>query len=161
MSGVGAAMPRPPRGRSPHPSVVLATGALLLAVLVATVMSRPRPGDGLEAGHGRPASVSIDLRFEDLPDGGVAVRRADDGAAVAVLAPGTEGFVRATLRGLARDRKRGDFGPEQPFRLSAWTDGGLSLEDRATGRTLDLRAFGSTQVEAFSRLLPASGEDKR
>ena len=50
MSGVGAAMPRPPRGRSPHPSVVLATGALLLAVLVATVMNRPRPGDGLEPG---------------------------------------------------------------------------------------------------------------
>jgi hypothetical protein len=45
--------------------------------------------------------------------------------------------------------------------LSAWTDGALSLEDRATGRTLDLRAFGQTQVEAFARLLPAPGEDKR
>ena len=161
MSGTGAAVPRPPRGRSPHPSMALATCALLLVVLAVTIMGRPRPGDGREAGQGRPASASIDLRFEDLPGGGVAVRRADDGAAVAVLAPGTEGFVRATLRGLARDRKRGDLGPEQPFRLSAWTDGGLSLEDRATGRTLDLRAFGSTQVEAFARLLPAPGEDKR
>ncbi|MBD0271019.1 MAG: photosynthetic complex assembly protein, partial [Acetobacteraceae bacterium] len=127
MNGAGAATPRTPRGRSPQPSVVLATGALLLAVLAATIMGRPRPGDGLEAGRGGPASASIDLRFEDLRDGGVAVRRAGDGAVVAVLAPGTEGFVRATLRGLARDRKRGDLGPEQPFRLSAWTDGGLSL----------------------------------
>lgn len=160
MSEAGAAMPRS-RGRSPHPLAVLATGALLLGVLVATILSRPQPGDGLEAGHGRPASVSIDLRFEDLPDGGVAVRRAEDAATVAVLAPGTGGFMRATLRGLARDRKRGDLGPDQPFRLSAWTDGALSLEDRATGRTLDLRAFGPTQVEAFARLLPASGEDKQ
>jgi putative photosynthetic complex assembly protein len=160
MSGAGAAMPRP-RGHSPHPFAVLATGALILAVLVATILGRPLPGDGLQAGHGRPASASIDLRFEDLPDGGVAVRRADDGTEVAVLAPGEGGFIRATLRGLARDRKRWDLGPEQPFRLSVWTDGALSLEDRATGRTLDLRAFGQTQVEAFARLLPAPGEDKR
>lgn len=160
MSGAGAAL-RPRRGQSPRPLALIATGALLLVVLAATILSRPRPGEGLEAGHGRPASVSVDLRFEDLPDGGVAVRRADDGTTVAVLAPGTGGFVRATLRGLARDRKRGDLGPDQPFRLSAWTDGALSLEDRATGRTLDLRAFGSTQVEAFARLLPAPGEDKR
>ncbi len=162
MSGAGAMLRPPRRGASPRPVALLATGALLLAVLAATVLNRPRPGDGLEAGRdGRPASASVDLRFEDLPDGGVAVRRAGDGAEVAVLAPGTGGFVRGTLRALARDRKLGDFGREQPFRLSVWTDGGLTLEDTATGRTLDLRAFGSTQVEAFARLLPAPGEDKR
>jgi len=137
---------------------VLATGALLLAVLVATILGRPGPADSLAARHaGGPAPVSIDLRFEDLPDGGVAVLRAADGTEVALLAPGTGGFMRATLRGLARERKRGDFGSERPFRLSAWTDGGLSLEDTATGRALDLRAFGPTQVEAFARLLPAPG----
>ena len=49
----------------------------------------------------------------------------------------------------------------KPFRLSTWADGGLILEDLATGRTLDLRAFGPTQVEAFARLLPAAKEEGR
>ena len=159
MNGAGGAALRPRGGgHAPHPLAMLATGALLLIVLAATVLNRPGPADDLAARHaGGPAPVSIDLRFADLPDGGVAVLRAADGAEVAVLAPGADGFIRATLRGLVRERKRGDFGSEPPFRLSAWTDGGLSLEDTATGRTLDLRAFGPTQVEAFARLLPAPG----
>lgn len=160
MTGGGGAALRP-RGPSPHPLAPLATGALLLGVVAATVLSRPGPEYGLEARRGGPSPVVLDLRFEDRSDGGVAVRRAEDGAVVAVLAPGTEGFMRATLRGLVRDRKRGDLGPDEPFRLSAWTDGALSLEDLATGRTLDLRAFGPTQVEAFARLLPAPREEKR
>jgi putative photosynthetic complex assembly protein len=161
MSGAGGVVLRPRRGSSPHPLALLAAGALLLGVLAGTVLNRPGPDDALGAARrGNVSTVSVDLRFEDMPGGGVAVRRAADGREVAVLAPGTGGFVRATLRGLARDRKRGDLGPEQPFRLSAWTDGGLSLEDRATGRTLDLRAFGPAQVEAFARLLPAPGEEK-
>ena len=117
-----------------------------------------------EARRDGRALSSVDLRFEDQRDGGVAVRRAEDGEVVAVLAPGTEGFIRATMRGLARERRRGDLGPEAPFRLSAWPDGGLSLEDTATGRTLDLRAFGPTQAEAFGRLLPsppAAREERR
>jgi putative photosynthetic complex assembly protein len=103
----------------------------------------------------------VDLRFEDRADGGVAVRRAEDGRAVAVLAPGADGFIRATLRGLARERRRGDLGPEKPFRLTAWAGGGLTLEDAATGRVLDLRAFGATQAEAFARFLPAAKEEER
>ncbi len=151
-----------PRGASPHPAAVLGTGAALLAVLVATVAGRPGAADSLAARHaGAAPPISVDLRFADRADGGVDVFRAADGTPVAVLAPGTEGFMRATLRGLARERKREDLGSETPFRLSAWTDGGVSLEDPATGRTLDLRAFGPTQVEAFARLLPAPREDKR
>ena len=90
------------------------------------------------------------------------MRRAEDGEVAAVLAPGTEGFIRAALRGLARDRRREDLGPGKPFRLSAWPGGGLTIEDMATGRTLDLRAFGHTQAEAFGRLLAAAtGEERR
>jgi putative photosynthetic complex assembly protein len=159
MGGAGA-VARPPRPSASVPQV-LGTAALLLAVLAATVLNRPGPGDlGAGRGEGR-APLSADLRFEDRPDGGVAVRRAEDGSVAAVLAPGTEGFVRAALRGLARDRKRGDLGHETPFRLSAWPGGGLTIEDRATGRTLDLRAFGHTQAEAFGRLLAAAAKEDR
>ncbi len=160
MRGTGA-VARPHWPSVPQP--LLGAGALLLAVLAATVLVRPGPGDGFDARRDGPALVSVDLRFEDLPDGSVAVRRAEDGAEVAVFAPGTEGFMRATLRGLARERKRGGLGPETPFRLSTWADGGLRLEDPATGRALDMRAFGQTQAEAFARFVSsaAAKEDRR
>ncbi|MFY7781768.1 MAG: photosynthetic complex assembly protein PuhC, partial [Tagaea sp.] len=47
--------------------------------------------------------------------------------------------------------------PETPFRLSMWRDGSLVLDDPATGRRVDLRAFGATNRDAFARLLPRSG----
>jgi putative photosynthetic complex assembly protein len=73
------------------------------------------------------------------------------------LEPGTNGFIRATLRGLARLRRIGDLGPEQPFRVTRWSDGRLTLVDMATGRVVDLPAFGQAQVEAFQSLLDAGG----
>ncbi|MFQ3623200.1 MAG: photosynthetic complex assembly protein PuhC, partial [Acetobacteraceae bacterium] len=100
--------------------------------------------------------VSRDLRFEDRPDGSVAIVDARDGADVSVVPPGEGGFVRATLRGLARERRREDLGGrEVPFRVTVWQDGRLTLEDTATGRLVDLGAFGQTQVETFARLVTA------
>jgi putative photosynthetic complex assembly protein len=100
-----------------------------------------------------PAAASRDLRFEDRPDGSVAVVDASDGKLVDVLAPGTNGFVRATLRGLARERKLEDVGQTTPFRLTGYADGRLTLEDPGTGRRVDLEAFGHTNLLAFARLL--------
>ncbi|MBY0329111.1 MAG: hypothetical protein K2X49_00360 [Acetobacteraceae bacterium] len=93
-----------------------------------------------------------DLLFEDREDGAVTVRAPGRAAPVAVLDPGTNGFTRAALRGLARERWRSSHGPETPFRLVAWDDGRLTLDDLATGRRIDLKAFGPTQAEAFTRL---------
>ena len=85
-------------------------------------------------------------------DGGVVVV---DGEAtgVARLAPGTNGFLRATLRGLVRERRRNGLGAEAPFRLTAHADGRLTLQDAATGRLVDLEAFGATNAGAFAALL--------
>ena len=47
---------------------------------------------------------------------------------------GQSGFVRGTLRGLARERKRMGLGAEQPFVLMGRADGRLTLKDPATGR---------------------------
>lgn len=112
--------------------------------------------------------ASRDLRFEDRADGAVTVHEAagagtagsnGDDRLVAVLDPGTNGFIRGTLRGLARERRqrREDIGRQAvPFRLARWADGRLTLEDRATGRVLDLNAFGHTNADAFARLLTAT-----
>jgi putative photosynthetic complex assembly protein len=68
---------------------------------------------------------------------------------------GTNGFVRAAIRGLARQRHKRDIGAEPPFVLTRWDDGRHSLEDTATGERIYLEAFGSTQVQTFAELLSA------
>ncbi len=98
-----------------------------------------------------------DLVFEDRADGAVTVRDAQSSAPFAVIDPGTNGFMRAALRGLARERLREAHGPEVPFRLVTWQDGRMTLDDPATGRRIDIKAFGPSQAEAFARLLTREG----
>jgi len=103
-----------------------------------------------------PMVASRALLFEDRPDGGVTVFDAADPASpIAIVAPETNGFLRATMRGLARQRLREDAGRAIPFRLTEWADGRLTLEDPATGRRVEMEAFGITNEEAFARLLTA------
>jgi putative photosynthetic complex assembly protein len=99
------------------------------------------------------AVVARDLRFADQIDGGVAVIDADRDRRITTLAPTTNGFVRATVRGLVSERKREGQGPEKPFRLTAWQDDRLTLDDPATGRRVELEAFGHTNEAAFAQLL--------
>ncbi len=103
---------------------------------------------------------SHDLRFTDRNDGAVVVLSAQNDKVVEVLPPGTNGFVRGVLRGLARERKLEGIGTEPPFRLTRWDDGRLSLEDRATGRKVELVSFGQTQFDTFAAMLRASEASK-
>lgn len=109
---------------------------------------------------GPPAQSSMVLitrtiSFDDVEAGGVLVRDTASGAPIALLGSGEGGFIRSTLRALARERRGWNLGGAQPFRLTAWDDGRFTLHDEATGRTVDLKAFGPTNAEAFSRLLHA------
>ena len=93
------------------------------------------------------------LWFEDRSDGGVTVLDARNDQRIAIIEPGTNGFLRATVRGLAQERKREGTSIQTPFRLTAWADGRLTLLDPTTGRHIDLEAFGRTNAEAFAQLL--------
>lgn len=121
-------------------SLVLVTGARL---------------SGLSASQAPPSPVSeqVDLRFEDRADGAVTVFRAEDAELVAVLAPGSNGFVRGVLRGMARERRSRDASEAIPFRLARLADGRLTLQDLATGRVIELKAFGPDNEAAFAALL--------
>ena len=102
-----------------------------------------------------PASSVVDvllLRFDDLDDGGVAVMDAADGRQLYKVEPGTNGFIRATMRGLARERIRSGVGADAPFKLTRWSNGSISLQDETSGRRLDLDAFGPTNAGAFAQL---------
>lgn len=132
---------------------LIGAGVLIAATITAAIVVRYYIG----ADTFPPAAAALasrDLRFEDHADGSITVRNARDGAVLDEIAPGTNGFLRATLRGLAYERKHGDVGPTAPFRLTAYADGRLTLEDTGTGRRIDLQAFGQTNLQAFTHLLP-------
>jgi putative photosynthetic complex assembly protein len=101
------------------------------------------------------ALSTIDLNFADAADGSVVIRDSHAGRLVTTLQPGTNGFVRDVLRGLAHERLTRGLGSAPPFRLSDYGAGRLVLEDTATGRRIDLQAFGVDNRAAFQRLLPS------
>lgn len=100
-----------------------------------------------------------DLRFADGPQGSVVVTDAKDDSVVEVFT-GENGFVRGTLRGLARARRAEGLGAGPPFRLTAWSDGRLTLDDPTTAQHIELQAFGPENTVMFIKLLPANGAAK-
>lgn len=131
-----------------------ALGTLVLVTLMGVAAVR-LTGVGGSTDQPAPALQARSLHFDDLPGGGIAVRDADSGQVIDTVAPGTNGFLRSAVRGLVRDRKRQQIGPQPPFRLVARSDGRLTLEDPSTGRRIDLEAFGPSNAGVFVRLLPA------
>ncbi len=93
------------------------------------------------------------LQFDDHQDGSISVRDARTDEVIERIEPGTNGFLRSTVRGLARDRWRDGIGREPSFRLTGRSDGRLLLEDPATGRLVDLGSFGPTNAAVFARFL--------
>ena len=125
-----------------------AGGAMLTTIVIAA------------NGHGHvdmpPAQVNVarNLIFVDAADGGVLVSDATTHQRVAQLAPGTNGFIRASLRGLAHSGGHEVNALENhPFLLTGWSDGRLTLDDPVSHRRLDLEAFGSDNAKAFAALL--------
>jgi putative photosynthetic complex assembly protein len=102
----------------------------------------------------RPAAAIQErqLRFEDRPDGSIAITDARTGETVRSV-QGEQGFVRGALRALTRERKARGLGPEEPFELRVRADGGLTLFDPSTSQRVDLEAFGPTNADNFARLL--------
>jgi putative photosynthetic complex assembly protein len=99
-----------------------------------------------------------ELRFEDRNDGGIMVLEYGNDRIIHELEPGEGTFVRSVLRALARERKRMELGAEAPFRMIAWSDGRLSLEDTVTGHRTELNgAFGQDNTAAMIELLYAGG----
>jgi len=93
------------------------------------------------------------LRFEDRRDGAVTVSDSQENHIIAVLPPGTNGFARGVMRGLARFRKLDEIGMSPSFKLTHWSDGRVSIEDPETKRSIELEAFGETNVGVFAKLL--------
>jgi putative photosynthetic complex assembly protein len=139
--------------RSTKISIPLVVSAVFLLACTGTVVAT-QIASPVEAHVGAKVVAMRDLRFSDRTNGGVEVTNAADGTVVAELKPNSNNFVRALMRGLVRQRVRESQGPETPFRLTAFDDGELTLEDPVTHRIVALAAFGPTNAEAFVKLLP-------
>lgn len=129
--------------------LLVLTLALVLMARFAPVTSVPDPA---------PVTWQKELLFADGPAGEVVVQ---DYQTKEVLArfEGEQGFVRGSLRALARERKRREIGSEQPFELVARKDGRLTLYDPSTSQHIDLDSFGPSNVALFRNLhqVKASG----
>lgn len=130
---------------------LLGAGSLILLSLLLVVGFRIT-GQSPAKPDSSAVVASYELRFEDRPDGAVLVYAEPADRLAHTLAPGTNGFVRGVLRGLARERRAEHIGAAAPFRLTRWADGRLSLDDPSTTRHVDLEVFGPTNAGAFAAI---------
>lgn len=133
-------------------------GAAALVGATILLAAAARLGD-VGTTHVAPAArvAAYSLHFTDRADGGVVVDLAPDATLrtarrIGELAPNTNGFARGVLRSLAHERRRQGLGPEQPFLLTRYADGRLTLSDPATGQRIDLEVFGPTNAGTFVSL---------
>lgn len=136
-----------------YPTVPLAAAASLIIIAVVAVAGIRLAGVAPEKPATASAIASVNLYFEDHDDGSVRVIDASDGTVIDELPPGTNGFVRGTLRSLVRARRAADVGSDTPFSLRETETGRLLFHDSATGREIDLWAFGPTNAGVFRRFL--------
>lgn len=123
--------------------------ALATTVLAIAVASR------LVVHEGAPAATPLqaaDLLMQDQDDGSIVVTAAPCGRAVDVVPPASNGFLRVLLAGLVRERTR-EHVTAAAFHITRWSDGRLTIDDAATGRLIELEAFGPANAGAFGRVL--------
>jgi len=127
------------------PGIVIVT---LSGVLICATLARLE--NFTRAPAAPPVIAKAALTFSDLADGGVSVRSATSGQVVATIPSRDDGFLRMTLRLLAAARLRQHIGQEQPFLLTEFTGGRMLLADPATGLSVELEAFGPSNVGEFT-----------
>ncbi len=135
----------------PRP-VLLAAGALILIALIGVTTVRFTGVGAVQVPDAAAVTVK-EFLFEDRSDGSIAILDARTRVQVDSVAPESNGFLRGTMRGLARERKRQGVGPEVAFQLVGRADGRLTLIDPGTNRRVDLESFGPTNAEVFAKLM--------
>ncbi len=131
-------------------------GAALLIIGTVSLAASARASRLAEPAVVQAPRESVEIRFEDRPDGTLAVLDARSGREISAVAPGTNGFIRGVVRGMFRSRKLESVGHERTFMLMREAEGRLTLTDPTTNRRVDLDSFGPTNSAAFGNILAAS-----
>jgi putative photosynthetic complex assembly protein len=135
-------------------AVLLFTMAMAGATRLGLLPHSADPEASRAAQNVAPAQ-SRELRFSDRADGAVIVSDAGSGELVKVVEFGQGGFLRATMRRMAKARIAAGIGAEPPFKLTLWENGALSLSDPQTGRTAEIHGFGADHSKIFADMLKA------
>jgi putative photosynthetic complex assembly protein len=146
-----------PSPRMPMP-LVLAI-ALVCGTLAVAAGARLSNVGTNRLDYSRPATTR-DLLFEDVSDGSIAIRDANTREQIGEIVPGNDGFVRAVMRLLARERLLVGGNKATPFTLTRWENGRLTIGDPATGKKTELVGFGATNEKAFAKFLPQRSEEQ-
>ncbi|MEO1482115.1 MAG: photosynthetic complex assembly protein PuhC [Myxococcota bacterium] len=103
----------------------------------------------------------VDIRFETRPDGAMCAFDVHTGRELAVYAnDDTASFARGVIKSLARMRQAESMGLVTPMRLTAWSDGRLSLFDPQTNGLIELSSFGTNKA-VFVSLMEEAGALRR
>jgi putative photosynthetic complex assembly protein len=143
----------------PFPRTMLVTAGLMIAFAIGAAGFGRATHIGTVSVAESQAWQSIRVRFEDRPDGAIVMLDEASGDERARLAAGQGGFVRGVLRSLARERAQSGIDAGPPFELTRWQDGRLSLQDLATGRRIEIDAFGPDNAASFRNLLDSAQGD--
>lgn len=136
----------------PRAALGFAGAMAVMTIVLAAVARISHAGTLGEMPHAH-IIASRALVFSDRPDGSIGVVDAGRNEVLApIVAQG--GFIRGSLRALARQRRLASVGPEVPFYLIRWSDGRMTLDDSSTHNHLELQAFGADNAAAFVGLLP-------
>lgn len=133
-------------------AVLLFSMAMAGATRVGWIPHSADPDASRAAQKVQPAK-SRELLFADRADGAVVVTDAITGENVKVVEFGQGGFLRATMRRMAKARIAAGKGAELPFKLTLWENGALSLSDPQTGREAEIHGFGADHSKIFADML--------
>jgi putative photosynthetic complex assembly protein len=129
--------------------VVVRWVLLGLAVLIVGIFTARQ--SGFEARlPDAPVVWTKSLHFEDGTHGEILVY--DTAAQKIATFEGEQGFLRGTLRALARERKKRSISPDAAFELSGHADGQLVLRDPTTGEAIHLASFGPSNAQVYRQL---------
>jgi putative photosynthetic complex assembly protein len=151
-AGRGSYVPGTYRVPGPPRPILMAAGAMIVLTIVLAAFGHAQHRTYVADGEVTPV-MTRGLRFVDASSGAVDVYDAQSRALVASLPPATNGFVRGTMRSLARQRHLRDVSADVPFYLTRWQSGTVTLDDSSTGSHVVLNAFGPDNLAAFARFL--------
>ncbi|CAA2141225.1 photosynthetic complex assembly protein PuhC [Hyphomicrobium sp. ghe19] len=135
------------------PAPLIYAAALVLSALAVASGARVSGVGTTHLDYTNPL-VSRDLLFDDASGGSILIKDAHSGELIDTIVPGNDGFVRAVMRVIARERLIAGGAKTTPFTLTRWDNGRLTISDPANGKKTELVGFGASNEQAFAKLLP-------
>jgi putative photosynthetic complex assembly protein len=150
--------PSVPRGALISAAAVLGFAMLMTGGVRLGLIPQSADPTASRAAEHVAAAETRDLRFADRADGAVIVSDAKTGQTVTVVPFGQGGFLRATMRRMAKARAAAGVGSQPAFTLTRWENGALSLKDPQTGREAEIYGFGPDHTKAFADMLAGNAK---